>query len=104
MKESGVSTRNAFLGGWMRSLEAEYGSPLAETSEGDDEEADEDAADHLQRVKKAAMFLPGSVWTSPAWTSDFVLDWGMRLTKSQGTYMDVGDEDMRYVLYLHIDN
>lgn len=117
---------NGLLGRWMRSLEAEYGDPLAssagaadqgegkegevteeeedeEEGEEEEEEVDEDAAVYLEQVKKAAMFLPGSVWTSRAWTSDFVLDWGMRIAKSQGTYMDVGDDDLRYVVYLHLD-
>lgn len=94
---------DSILRNWMRSLENEYGEPLAADGAEADEDADEDAAEYLNRVKKAAMFMPGSLWKSPEWTSDFVLDWGMRLTKSQGTYMDVGDDDMRYVMYLHID-
>jgi hypothetical protein len=90
---------------WMQSLIEEYGEPdlPAETP---DEETDEEAAEYLDRVKKAAMFLPGSLWTNPAWTADFVLDFGMRISKSQGTYMDIGDEDvgedLRYVVYLHV--
>ena len=90
---------------WMQSLIDEYGKP--ELSAGEpDEETEEEAAEYLDRVKKAAMFLPGSPWTSPAWTADFVLDFGMRISKTQGTYMDIGDEeageDLRYVVYLHV--
>ncbi|KAL1297291.1 hypothetical protein AAFC00_004846 [Neodothiora populina] len=99
---NGETNDNSILWKWMRNLESEYGAPVIE-ADAAEEEADEDAAVYLDRVKKAAMFLPGSVWKSSFWTRDFVLDWGMRLTKSQGTYMDVGDEDMRYVMYLHID-
>lgn len=103
-KAAADANKNGILSNWMRSLEAEYGSPLPE--EGAevevDEVADEDAEEYLGRVKKAAMFLPGSIWTSPAWTGDFVLDWGVRLVKSQGTYMEVDEGDMRYVVYLHI--
>ena len=91
---------------WMQSLIAEYGEPDLGVSAPDDDETDEDAAEYLDRVKKAAMFLPGSLWTSEAWTADFVLDFGMRISKSQGTYMDIGDEevgeDVRYVVYLHV--
>ncbi|KAG9681534.1 SET domain-containing protein, partial [Aureobasidium melanogenum] len=90
---------------WMQSLIDEYGEPELTAGEAD-EEADEEAAEYLDRVKKAAMFLPGSPWTNAAWTSDFVLDFGMRISKSQGTYMDIGDEevgeDLRYVVYLHV--
>ncbi|CAD0097751.1 unnamed protein product [Aureobasidium mustum] len=93
------------IGRWMQSLVDEYGEP--ELTAGDpDEETDEEAAEYLDRVKKAAMFLPGSPWTNAAWTADFVLDFGMRISKSQGTYMDIGDEeigeDLRYVVYLHV--
>lgn len=98
---------DAILGKWMHSLEAEYGVPFDELGAGanaGDDESDGEAAEYLERVKKAAMFLPGSAWKSSDWTSDYVLDWGVRLTKSQGTYMEVGDGDMRYVMYLHIDS
>jgi len=91
---------------WIQSLVAEYGEPDLQASPSDDDETDEEAAEYLDRVKKAAMFLPGSLWTSEAWTADFVLDFGMRISKSQGTYMDIGDEevgeDVRYVVYLHV--
>ncbi|KAH0284493.1 SET domain-containing protein [Aureobasidium namibiae CBS 147.97] len=91
---------------WIQSLVAEYGEPDLQASTSDDDETDEEAAEYLDRVKKAAMFLPGSLWTSEAWSADFVLDFGMRISKSQGTYMDIGDEevgeDVRYVVYLHV--
>jgi hypothetical protein len=90
---------------WMLSLVDEYGTPNLQASN-PDEEQDEEATEYLDRVKKAAMFLPGSLWTSEAWTADFVLDFGMRISKSQGTYMDIGDEevgeDVRFVVYLHV--
>jgi hypothetical protein len=89
---------------WIQSLIEEYGEPDLHAGT-PDEETDEEAAEYLDHVKKAAMFLPGSLWTNPAWTADFVLDFGMRISKSQGTYMDIGDEevgeDLRYVVYLH---
>lgn len=103
--QAGAAGASSVLCSWMRSLETEYGSPLPEggAAAEAEEKVDEEAAEYISRVKKAAMFLPGSIWTSPAWTSDFVLDWGMRLTKSQGTYMEVGQGDVRFVVYLHID-
>ncbi|KAI5254280.1 SET domain-containing protein [Aureobasidium subglaciale] len=94
----------SLIGKWIQSLVDEYGEPDIQAGE-PDEETDEEAAEYLNRVKKAAMFLPGSLWTNPAWTADFVLDFGMRISKSQGTYMDIGeegDEDLRYVVYLHV--
>ncbi|KAI5197204.1 SET domain-containing protein [Aureobasidium subglaciale] len=99
------STSNpSLIANWIQSLVDEYGEPALQAGE-PDEETDEDAAEYLDRVKKAAMFLPGSLWTDAAWTADFVLDFGMRISKSQGTYMDIGeedDEDLRYVVYLHV--
>lgn len=108
---------------WVRGLETEYGRPSlsgsrAENENGDEEMGDghgtdagvaeEEAGPTLASIKKAASNLPGSLWTSPAWTADFLLDWGVRIAKSQGTYMDVGhadeeaEEDVRFVVHLHV--
>ncbi|THY13284.1 SET domain-containing protein [Aureobasidium pullulans] len=93
------------IASWTSSLVNEYGEPDIAPANPDDA-TDEEASEYLDRVKKAAMFLPGSLWTSEAWTEDFVLDFGMRVCKMQGTFMDVGDEevgeDLRYVVYLHV--
>ncbi|KAI5237028.1 SET domain-containing protein [Aureobasidium subglaciale] len=98
------TSRPSLIAKWMQSLVDEYGEPDLQ-AEDPDEETDEEAAEYLDRVKKAAMFLPGTLWTNLAWTADFVLDFGTRISKSQGTYMDIGeegDEDLRYVVYLHV--
>ncbi|GAB7352361.1 hypothetical protein MBLNU459_g2800t1 [Dothideomycetes sp. NU459] len=101
---------------WKRSLEVEYGAPAIHDDDSSPpmgaEDGDEDAAEYLDRVKAAGKSLPGSLWTSPAWTAEFVLDWGVRIAKSQGMFMDVseddadeeqGDGDVRYVVYLHVE-
>lgn len=88
---------------WRARLEDEYGAPqLGE--KGGEGEPDPDAAEYLDAVETAAAAVPGSLWSNGAWDSDFVLDWGVRILKSQGTMMDVGEgeeDDVRYVMYLH---
>jgi hypothetical protein len=125
-REGMLGEQSLLTSRWMHALVEEYGQPelqtrasaaaAAITNDDDDddeeeekEEEEEEAAEYLDRVKKAAMFLPGSLWTNVAWTPDFVLDFGMRVCKSQGTYMDFGvaaaddqKEDVRYVVYLHV--
>lgn len=95
-------SQTGLLAGWIKALVEEYGMPEFEE---DEDEGDEEAGEYLERVRRAATFLPGSVWSSELWREGFVLDFGVRVTKSQGTYMDVGsedEEDVRYVVYLHV--
>lgn len=109
--ESDTSDVSGTVRKWQVSLEAEYGDPrtgLAGAGESDEEEDEEDeqAAFYKSCVRRAAMFLPGSVWTKPGWSTDLILDWGVKIMNSQGTLMrfdEGGVEDVRYVLYLHVD-
>lgn len=99
--------------------EYERGEQDEDKEEGisEDEEAMAEVAPYLALIGSAADNLPGSLWTHSGWTADFMLDWGVRIAKSQGMHMNVGAQnsgddddysseeegDVRYVVYLHVE-
>jgi len=95
---------------WMKDLEAEYGDPFADsenamegTGTRQEQVVDVEAQPFLSIVQTAAEALPDSLWCAEAWRSDFVLDWGLRIARSEGMMMRIADNDVRYVVYLDCD-
>ena len=92
---------------WMKNLEAEYGDPFAEagtameaTETQQSETVEPEAQPFLTIVRSAASALPDSLWNADAWRSDFILDWGLRIARSEGMMMRTSEESVNYVLYL----
>ena len=102
----------SLVGRWAKSLEAEYGEPFPAGADEDEEvRAGQDRAPepesepflHVVRSANEKVGDAGSLWRSKRWTSDFVLDWGLRIVRSQGMLMRVVEGDVRYVIYLHVE-
>ncbi|GAB7342999.1 hypothetical protein MBLNU457_g1095t2 [Dothideomycetes sp. NU457] len=99
------SCKEGLIVRWVNALREEYGEPFVE-----DEGEEEDAVRLLGAADGAAVRTDvhdgrdkDSVWRSPRWNSAFVLDWGMRVVQSQGMMMRCGEDDVRFVVYLHVE-
>ncbi|PNS16561.1 Ribosomal lysine N-methyltransferase 4 [Sphaceloma murrayae] len=98
----------------VRSLVNEYDGEQyiqpAPASHMDIDGADEEAASFFRIVMKARSAGSGgdenlnNLWLSRLWTSDLILDWGLRIARSQGMNMRMANGEVRYVLYLHVDD
>lgn len=85
----------------LEALEAEYGLPVDEEEEAEDPEG----TSFLGIVERAVAHVgDDSAWRAGRWTSSFVLDWGLRIARSQGMQMRIAEGDVRYVVYLHVDS
>ncbi|KAF4554924.1 SET domain-containing protein 1 [Elsinoe fawcettii] len=86
----------------------QYTSPVPAGS--DDDQGDPEGRVFMDLVAKAAAAVVAgdaratNIWRSPLWSNSFVLDWGLRIARSQGMHMRLADDDVRYVLYLHLDD
>lgn len=107
---SHTETPTPLLVKYLHNLEREYGEPvpddtLSRTSLVDSVttlEMDPQASRWLSMVRRAADQMPDSLWQSKAWTSDFVLDWGLRIVQSQGMSIALNGHPEVF-LYLHTD-
>jgi len=97
--------KQGLIARWVAALRIEYGEPFAE-----DEGEEEEAVRLLGAAGGAAVRTDrhdgrdgDSVWRSRRWNSAFVLDWGMRVVQSQGMMMRCGEDDVRFVVYLHVE-
>ncbi|KAF2153945.1 SET domain-containing protein [Myriangium duriaei CBS 260.36] len=91
------------------SLLHEYSGGQLEVPDIDEDADDPEGQAFLNAVKRAAaaVSVPGgesNIWSSELWSCSFILDWGLRIARSQGMQMRVADNDVRYVVYLHVDD
>ncbi|KAF2220811.1 hypothetical protein BDZ85DRAFT_20038 [Elsinoe ampelina] len=109
----GQSTRE-LLPLQMKTLSDEYDGDqflaVVPASDSDDDQNDPEGRYFMKLVGKAASDVVAgdaratNVWRSPLWSTSFILDWGLRITRSQGMNMRLADDDVRYVVYLHVDD
>ena len=90
------------------SLLNEYSDGHLEVSDIDEDKGDPEGEAFLKMVQQAAASVPAedtvpNIWQSELWTCSFILDWGLRIVRSQGMQMRVEEGDVRYVVYLHVE-
>ncbi|TKX18134.1 putative ribosomal lysine N-methyltransferase set10 [Elsinoe australis] len=98
----------------VQSLSNEYGGDqylmAAEDTQMGDNGQDPEGRAFMGMVGKAAAAVgtgneyATNIWKSSLWSCDLLLDWGLRIARSQGMNMRIADNDVRYVVYLHIDD